>query len=102
MVGLSDLRRNIGIMTTLNWRTVAEIRFTKMIIPMPHKQGYNTAHLRQVSIAIEGGFIHVDPRSAADMENIDVPADIFILPSTAVESIKYTEPEAPSITDSIF
>lgn len=76
-------------MTTLNWRTVAEIRFTRSLIPQPRNQGQTTDSLSQVSVAVEGGFLHVDPRRVDDKNNAGVADDVFIVPATFVEYVKY-------------
>jgi hypothetical protein len=91
-------------MTTLNWRKAIEVRLTDKIIPNPTSTSELLDLLGQVSIAVEAGFLHIDPRKDADRGGYGIPEDIYIVPAASVLYVKYVEPkeEEVSAVDSIF
>lgn len=77
-------------MSTLDWRTVAELHLHEKLIPNPNAQSELMDKLQNVRVAVEGGFLHIDPRRPGDS-----PAgqefDVYIVPALAVRTITYRE-----------
>lgn len=89
-------------MTTLNWREIYELRLTDKLIPNPNNQSDLLQRLNGVRVAVEGPMIHVDPRSTSNGEKRDdrEEYDVFVVPASVVEHIKYRV--APDSDEELF
>lgn len=73
----------------LNWRDVTTLELNDPLITDPNG-GYNSLkQLHGVRVAVEGGFLHVDPRRDAGSAQ-----DLFMVPASAVRRVVYREPAA--------
>lgn len=80
-------------MSTLNWRTVRDVRLTDKLIPEPGNESNCQNHLCNVRVAIEGAFLHIDPR-VVDVRDPDPGSPEFsayVVPMNAVVSVHYKE-----------
>ncbi|MGW4810571.1 hypothetical protein ACWEPB_02850 [Kitasatospora cineracea] len=76
-------------MSTLNWRTVAELRLTSALVPNPNSTSERLASLYNVNVAIEGSLVHIDPRQQpADRKQ---EFEVSVVPTSSVEYIRYTQ-----------
>lgn len=73
----------------LNWRDVTTLELTNKLIPDPNAGHNFLDRLQNVRVAIEGGFLHIDPRKDAGSSQ-----DLFIVPAATVHKVAYrvTEP----------
>jgi hypothetical protein len=80
-------------MSFLNWRNVREIELFESIIPDPTDDSRLVKKLTNVSIAYDGGFIHIDPREAdvAEQEDINAEFVVHAVPVSSVRVIRYLE-----------
>lgn len=77
----------------LNWRDVTLLDLDGKLIPNPNASSQLLNRLHNVRVAVEGGFLHVDPRPA-DQRDQGGEYDVFLIPANAVLSVVYrvTEP----------
>ncbi|MGI5485076.1 hypothetical protein [Streptomyces lavendofoliae] len=80
-------------MSTLNWRTAAALELTDELIPDPDDEGRLLRSLQAVRVAIEGSFVHVDPRqpSAVKQQRSRTSYVITVVPAAAVRYLRYQE-----------
>lgn len=73
----------------LNWRDVTTVELTDKLIPDPNAGHNFLDRLQNVRVAVEGGFLHIDPRKDSGSSQ-----DLFIVPASAVHKVAYqvTEP----------
>lgn len=71
----------------LHWRTVTELRLNSKLVWNPNAQHELLDVLRNVRVAVEGGFLHIDPRQDAGGSQ-----DLFMVPAAAVLKAVYQEP----------
>ncbi len=76
-------------MSTLNWRTVAELRLTDRIVPNPNSTSELLADMYNVNVAIEGGLVHIDPRQQPADQRQEY--EVSVVPASSVEYIRYVE-----------
>lgn len=79
-------------MTTLNWRVASEVHLNNKIVADPSAQYDRLQQLRNVRVAIESGFLHIDPQQVGAASNGE-EQDIYIVPASSVEYVKYTAPK---------
>ncbi|MCX5285953.1 hypothetical protein [Streptomyces sp. NBC_00198] len=80
-------------MSTLNWRT-ADVRLTDKLIPNPSNESQLLNHLTQVRVAVDNGFLHIDPRRDGQATAYPDP-DTFtahIVPAHQVQLVTYKAP----------
>jgi hypothetical protein len=76
-------------MTNLNWRP-ADVVLTDKVVPNPRAEHDLLARLHNVRVAVEGSFLHIDPRPNGE------PAypgqgeyTVTVVPSSSVVSVCY-------------
>ncbi|MEU1086371.1 hypothetical protein ABZ401_05980 [Streptomyces sp. NPDC005892] len=74
---------------TLNWRTVTTLELTDKLIADPNAGHNKLDQLQNVRVAIEGGFLHVDPRQPG--QHAAGGYDVFLVPGAAVRSVVYRQ-----------
>lgn len=65
-------------MTSLKWYPVTEVRLSEPLICDPDNPAERLAHITEGSVAVEGEFLHIDPRpdrTTAEHEIVMVPSD---------------------------
>ncbi|WP_399553862.1 hypothetical protein OG473_39370 (plasmid) [Streptomyces anulatus] len=70
----------------LNWRDVITLYLADELIPDPNASHNYLNQLHNVRIAVEGGFLHIDPRKDAGSG-----PDLFMVPAAAVRRAVYRE-----------
>lgn len=80
-------------MSTLNWRTVAELRLVDKVVPNPNSTSELLDRLDHVRVAVDNGLLHIDPRPTNGPVPPDVKAEYTVtaVPTSAVEYIRYQE-----------
>ncbi|MEU0719202.1 hypothetical protein ABZ498_18765 [Streptomyces lavendulocolor] len=80
-------------MNTLHWRTAATLELNDKLIPDPRAQHNLLDRLHGIRVAVDGGFLHVDPRNTPDAERQEAgtPVDIYVLPASAVRVLRYQD-----------
>ena len=77
-------------MATLNWRTATTVVLRDNLIPDPNASHNLLGRLQNVHVAIEGSFLHIDPRRPQDPGfTTDPEFDVHIVPAAAVKTIAY-------------
>lgn len=74
---------------TLNWRDAVTVELNAQLIPDPNAGHILLDRLRNVLVAVEGGFLHIDPRKDSGSGQ-----DLFMVPASAVRRVVYREPAA--------
>lgn len=90
-------------MTTLNWREASEVQLTSKIVPDPNAQHNRLQQLRNVRVAVEDGFLHIDPQQIGAPDT-GAASDVYIVPAASVEYVRYPAPEKKTyyaVTDSV-
>ena len=76
----------------LNWRTATTLELHDNLIPDPNAGHNLLGRLRNVRVAVEGSFLHIDPRQPQDAENsASQEFDVHIVPAAAVKTVTYRE-----------
>ncbi|MFI9194198.1 hypothetical protein ACIG0A_33470 [Streptomyces californicus] len=75
----------------LNWRNVTTLELNDGAIPDPNSPGQSLRLLHNVRVAVEGGFLHVDPRQQQSEAGADQEFDVFIVPASAVKTVIYRD-----------
>lgn len=70
----------------LNWRDVTTVELTDKLIPDPNAGHNFLDRLQNVRVAVEGGFLHIDPRKDSGSTQ-----DLFMVPAAAVRKAVYRE-----------
>lgn len=79
-------------MSNLEWRTATDVVLNDKLIPNPNAAHELLDKLRNVLVAIEGSFLHIDPRQAADREaGKGQEFDVTVVPAAAVHAITYRD-----------
>ena len=82
-------------MSTLHWRT-ADVELTDKLVPNPNAEHQLLDRLSNVRVAIEDGFLHIDPRPNG--EPVYPGQDTYtvqLIPAHLVRRISYrVEPQA--------
>ncbi|MDX3343433.1 hypothetical protein PV409_36350 [Streptomyces sp. ME02-6979.5a] len=73
----------------LNWRDVTTLELNEKLIPDPNAAHNKLDRLQNVRVAVEGGFLHIDPRKDSGSGQ-----DLFMVPASAVRRVVYREPAA--------
>ena len=74
----------------LNWRTATTLELHDNLIPDPNASHNLLNRLQHVRVAVEGSFLHIDPRRPQDLGfAADPEFDVHIVPATAVKVIAY-------------
>jgi len=83
----------------LNWRTVGTLELTEKLIPDPNAEHELLQRLTGVSVAIDGGFLHIDPWPVREERIPNQPRRIHVIPASAVRHLEYRleEPPAPDL-----
>ncbi|MGW0795955.1 hypothetical protein [Streptomyces sp. NPDC002692] len=89
-------------MPQLEWRT-ADVVLREELIPNPANESQLLARLNQVKVAVDTGFLHIDPRRSGDVAfpgTDTFPA--YIVPAHQVSVVMYQAPmnetpEAPQV-----
>ncbi|MCX4792535.1 hypothetical protein OG369_42940 [Streptomyces sp. NBC_01221] len=78
--------------TNLTWRSVNTLVLAERLIPDPNASHNLLDQLRNVRVAIEGSFLHVDPRQPQDMEaGGGQEFDVHVVPASAVKTVTYRD-----------
>ncbi|RPK35060.1 hypothetical protein EES39_33815 [Streptomyces sp. ADI92-24] len=81
-------------MSTLNWRTATHVVLNGTLIPDPNAGHNLLGQLRNVRVAVEGSFLHIDPRQPRDADtSAGEEFDVHIVPASAVNTITYRDAE---------
>ncbi|MGW0780368.1 hypothetical protein [Streptomyces sp. NPDC002913] len=86
-------------MTLLNWRTATTLVLHENLIPDPNAEHNLLGRLQNVRVAIDGSFLHIDPRQPHDPGfAMDTDYNVHVVPATAVKVIAYrtTAPQGAS------
>ncbi|MFH8483559.1 hypothetical protein [Streptomyces sp. NPDC018055] len=76
----------------LNWRDVTTLELADKLIPDPNAGHNRLDRLQNVRVAIEGGFLHIDPRQPQQAEGAaSQEYDVFIVPALTVKSVVYRD-----------
>lgn len=79
---------------TLNWRTATELHLNDKLIPNPDAGHDLLDKLRNVRVAIDGSFLHIDPRQPNDVEGSrGQEFDVYIVPASVVKTVTYRQKE---------
>ncbi|MFJ1782436.1 hypothetical protein ACIOKA_37655 [Streptomyces anulatus] len=73
----------------LNWRDATTLELNDKLIPDPNAAHNKLDRLHNVRVAVEGAFLHIDPRRDSGSSQ-----DLFMVPASAVHKVAYqvTEP----------
>lgn len=80
-------------MSSLNWRTVTELRLAAAVVPNPNSSSDLLATLNNVNVAIDGGLLHIDPRQQPASQKEEYA--VTVVPTSTVEYIRYMEARKP-------
>jgi hypothetical protein len=92
-------------MSTLNWRTVAELRLVDKVVPNPNSTSELLDRLDHVRVAVDNGLLHIDPRPVNGQAagGADADYNVTVVPTSSVAYISYrvapTEPNFVSWAD---
>lgn len=86
---------SISRMSTLNWRRVREIHLTDKVIPNPNNASHLRDRLSEVRIALDNGFVHIDPRDLREPQ-LGSEVEVYVVPASSVVTVAYRLPDAPS------
>lgn len=75
-------------MSKLEWRK-ADVALHDGLVPNPNAEHSLLSKLDDVLVAVEGGFLHVDPQSGEAAYPGQVEANVTIVPASAVKWIRY-------------
>lgn len=80
-------------MNKLEWRTVSTLELTDKLIPNPNAQHQLLDRLHNVRVAIEGSFLHIDPRQPQDIEAgaAVIEFEVHIVPASSVQTVVYRD-----------
>ncbi|WP_327335079.1 hypothetical protein [Streptomyces anulatus] len=70
----------------LNWRDAITVELTDTLIADPNAGHNSLKQLHGVRVAVEDGFLHIDPRKDSGSSQ-----DLFMVPATAVHRAVYRE-----------
>lgn len=81
---------------TLNWRTATDVVLNDKLVPNPNAEHEQLVRLHNVKVAVEGGFLHIDPRRDSGSSQ-----NLFIVPASAVSKVVYqaSEPAEPFMVE---
>ena len=76
---------------TLQWRNATTLRLTDKLIPNPDSTSELLDQLNNVLVAIDGSFLHIDPRRTNGQVPVDKKAEhpVYVVPAGKVELIGY-------------
>ncbi|MFF6903523.1 GNAT family N-acetyltransferase [Streptomyces hydrogenans] len=84
-------------MSDLTWRT-ADVRLNTKLIPDPNATHMLQSDLTDVLVALDSGFVHIDPQRGKPAYGHQSEWKIYIVPAGAVETISYrTTADDPNI-----
>lgn len=75
----------------LTWRNVTTLELTDKLIPDPNAAHNKLDRLQNVRVAVEGSFLHVDPRQPQQAEAAGQEFDVFLVPASAVRTVVYRD-----------
>ncbi|MFB6889431.1 hypothetical protein ACFCX4_08985 [Kitasatospora sp. NPDC056327] len=75
----------------LTWIEADELRLTSNLIPNPTNQSQLLNQLSSIRIALDNGFVHIDPRPTNGTVPVDRKAEyeVLVVPASAIESVRY-------------
>lgn len=77
---------------TLNWRTATDVALNDELVPNPNAEHELLSRLRNVQVAIDAGFLHIDPRQPADREAAKGQEfTVTVVSAAAVVAITYKD-----------
>lgn len=82
-------------MTNLTWRIAQTITLTDARVPDPNAPAQNLTELRNVRVAFDNGFVHIDPRSTTqpDHDAGDSEYSVYVIPAAVVHVVHYRQPK---------
>ena len=84
-------------MSDLTWR-IADVRLHHQLIPNPNAQHMLQSDLTAVHVALDNGFVHIDPQRGKTEYGHQSEWKVYIVPASAVETISYrTTADDPQI-----
>ncbi|MFJ8006129.1 hypothetical protein [Streptomyces fagopyri] len=86
-------------MPRLEWRT-ADVELRDKLIPDPNNQSQKLARFNQVKVAVDTGFLHIDPRRSGDVAFPGTDTfSAYIVPAHQVLLVTYQAPvnETPEL-----
>ncbi|WP_331764491.1 hypothetical protein [Streptomyces anulatus] len=75
----------------LNWRDAVTVELNAQLIPDPNAGHILLNRLRNVQVAVEGGFLHVDARPLGQRDD-QGEHKVHLVPAAAVRSVEYRVP----------
>lgn len=72
----------------LTWRK-ADVTLTEGLVPNPRAEHQLQYSLTNVSVAIEGAFLHIDPQSGTEAYAGQGESQVTIVPASSVRTIRY-------------
>lgn len=81
-------------MQEMNWRAVTELRLNEEA-DVRDRDGNPATKFRDVRVAIEGAFLHVDPRPVkeSDVDAGDEGFPVYTVPAAAVKALRWMGPK---------
>lgn len=89
---MSDRYAMIRRMSDLTWRTARTLQLAEKLIPDPNAQHVLLDRLHSVRVAVEGAFLHVDPRQEGRSYPGGSEVEVYVVPAAAVRTVVYMEP----------
>lgn len=75
-------------MSDLTWR-IADVRLNDKVIPDPNAQHVLLSDLTTVHVALDNGFVHIDPQRGKSAYNNQGEWPVYIVPASTVDKISY-------------
>lgn len=79
-------------MSTLHWRPVETLELNEALVTDPSAEYQQLRTMQHARVAVEGAFLHVDPRKP-NQRSGDGEYKVFIVPASAVRSVVYRTDE---------
>ncbi|RSS32785.1 hypothetical protein [Streptomyces sp. WAC08241] len=78
-------------MSELRWRN-ADVALNDKLIPNPNAAHDLLKSLTNVRVAVEGAFLHIDPQNGEPAHVGQTEWEVYIVPASSVEKIRYRVP----------
>ncbi|MGO1025638.1 hypothetical protein ACTOXX_34245 [Streptomyces rubiginosohelvolus] len=75
----------------LNWRDAVTVELNAQLIPDPNAGHILLDRLRNVQVAVDGGFLHIDARPVGERDR-RVEHKVYLVSAAAVRSVEYKVP----------
>lgn len=75
-------------MSKLEWRK-ADVKLGDGLVPNPNAEHELLSNLADVLVAVEGGFLHIDPQSGDAAYPGQEEATVTIVPASVVKWVRY-------------